>query len=266
MIYFGIVAAFFVLIYFLYPRVSIYFSESKAGSVELRPKNFSDLFKGKGYWINHKTIDQDFISSGLVGWYLASDALLSNPDFSNLKIDKPIVLMFNSSVPADQSTIENMKQSITRHRDSISAVIWQYETLCDTQEAAGCSADEIGKREGDLEKIHTFSNSLGLRFGATVNFSPQFSQRTYGITYANADKFADFIVPVIDCQKMDCDKTDWIVNGWMEDFTAASVPEVPIASMKIISSGTAPIVPQKILDKFNYLEPSPISIGYWVWQ
>jgi len=88
----GVVAVFIIAAAYLLfqpKRVSVTLPYGEAGDGET---NFAldSLFRGSGCWITKATVDNNFVTSGVFDWYVATDKVLQNSNFPAIK--KPLIL------------------------------------------------------------------------------------------------------------------------------------------------------------------------------
>jgi hypothetical protein len=241
------------------------------------PFPIHSLFKGSGCWITNGTVSNEFATSGVFDWYVATDPVLKNENFP--KINKPFVLALSTSqnpisndvteaTIGEDVTIKAIKSQIEAYRsnetykDILSGVIWDFEYQCAV--SGSCTDTEKNARKLYLGYINNFVHSLGLPFGASVWGNPVNYNTACGISFAEISQFVDFIVPQLYCQKNNggCNNPALTQSKWTDENNAATVPLVALAAIETTDPVVA-MTSQQLIDNYSSLNPKPTSIGYW---
>jgi hypothetical protein len=238
--------------------------------------SLQSVFKGSGLYMTNNAIKNPNITSSFFDWYVITDSIMSNtsPQVKEILANgKPKILQVGNGnscfddlntgticnpQPVSENTIQTMKDLITKNKSKIVGVVWDYER----QHVPANTAIT------DLNKIRSYSNSLGLPFGV-VTFRGNLITDYLGLNYSQLASYSDFAMPMIYCQWWLCDRADLTQNEWTGTINAAASygkPIVPLTALRATSKdlpGPGPITPTQLVSNYGALNPRPASIGYW---
>jgi hypothetical protein len=144
-----------------------------------KSKSASTLpMKGIGCWVQKTSLDNPHIYADVFGWYVVDAAIIDS--FDN-KAKKPLFMSYSGQSAA--FLIKKMQEE----KGKITGVIWDYEHDNTPQNVA----------EEDLKKTYRAAKDLNLSFGVAVLANPKASLRKNGVSYENAESFADFLMPMM---------------------------------------------------------------------
>jgi len=244
-----------VLAFFALPCFSMARGERKAvreiekmtpgkQAVAQKSRSASQLpMKGVGCWVQKTSLDNPNIYSDIFGWYVADTAIIDS--FDN-RTKKPLFMSY-AGQDAD-FLIKKMQE----RKGKITGVIWDYEHEGTSQNVA----------EGDLKKAYRAAKDLNLWFGVAILANPKASLRRNGVSYENAESFADFLMPMLYVQWFGM-KRQKLENFLSDERRATKLPI--IATMTIETTKTKPpkkLTPGEIVGIYKGLPAD----GFAVWN
>ena len=199
--------------------------------------------KGIGCWVQKTSLDNPNIYSDVFGWYVADTSIIDS--FDN-KAKKPLFMSY-AGQDADP-LIKKMQEK----KGKITGVIWDYEHENTSQDVA----------EGNLKKAYRAAKDLNLWFGVALLANPKASLRKNGVSYENAESFADFLMPMLYVQWFGM-KRQKLDNFLSDERRATKLPI--IATMTIETTKTKPpkkLTPGEIVGIYKGLPAD----GFAVWN
>jgi hypothetical protein len=199
--------------------------------------------KGIGCWVQKTSLDNPRIYSDVFGWYIADVSIIDS--FDN-KTKKPLFMSY-----AGQNA-DFLIKKMQEKKGEITGVIWDYEHKNTPQDVA----------EGDLRKAYRAAKDLKLLFGIAVLANPNASLRKNGVSYENAESFADFLMPMMYVQWFGM-KRQKLENFLSNERRATKLPI--IAVMTIESVQTKPPIKLTPNDIVGIYKGLPAD-GFAVWN
>ena len=199
--------------------------------------------KGIGCWVQKTSQDNPHIYSDVFGWYVADTAII---DAFDNKAKKPLFMSY-----AGQDS-DFLIKKMQEKKGKITGVIWDYEHEGTSQNVA----------EGDLKKAYRAAKDLNLWFGVAIVANPKASLRRNGVSYENAESFADFLMPMLYVQWFGM-KREKIENFLRDGRRATKLPI--LALMTIETTKTKPpkkLTPNEIVSIYKGLPAD----GFAVWN
>jgi len=199
--------------------------------------------KGIGCWVQKTSLDNPHIYSDVFGWYVTDVSVIDS--FDN-KEKKPLFMSY-----AGQNA-DLLIRKMREKKEKITGVIWDYEHENTPQNVA----------EGDLKKAYRAAKDLNLWFGVAILANPKASLKKNGVSYENAESFADFLMPMMYVQWFGM-KRQKLENFLIDERQKTKLPI--IAVMTIESMQTKPprkLTPNEIISIYKGLR----SDGFAVWN
>jgi len=204
------------------------------------------LFAGKGCWVQDRSMANPHIFSDVFSWYVVSGSNMDDELVAN--INKPIFMAVTMKKP------ERVKEKIDLYGNRIVGVIWDYEFADTPQEVA----------EASLAEIYNYAHQKGLLFGVAVVSSPEQSRTVNGVDYKRAERFADFLMPMLYCQWWGC-KASLTAAAYLSEVKATSLPLVVTVALDTVSAAVknSELTVGDLTSNYGMLTPSPPGFCFW---
>jgi hypothetical protein len=208
------------------------------------------LLRGKGCWIQERSLFNDNITSEVFDWYVVAGGLMSDPlVIAKIPPGRPI-FMATTFKEAD-----NVMKRIDMNVGKIVGVIWDFEF----------PRTKLAVAEPKMKEVHEYAKSKGLLFGVAVVANPQKSRILNGIDYKRAEKFADFLLPMLYCQWWGCRESRTLAI-YNDEVKRTTLPLVPIVALETTSDRVKEPILGKEAMASNYGTLSPAPLGYCFWS
>jgi hypothetical protein len=203
-------------------------------------------FLGKGCWVQDRSMDNPHIFSDVFTWYVVSGSNMEEEFVGNL--ERPIFMAITMKKP------ERVKEKIDLYANRIVGVIWDYEFPDTPQDVA----------EADLTVIYNYAHSKGLLFGIAVLSSPERSKAVNGVDYKRAERFADFLMPILYCQWWGCKESQTTAN-YEGEVRATNLPLVVTVALETVSTSVkdSVLTVENLTNNYGTLTPPPLGFCFW---
>ena len=204
--------------------------------------------KGTGCWVQVNSINNPHIYSDVFSWYIMPIALLK--DFKDTR-NRPVFWGFSGKSP------EALISMLDEYKGRIAGVVWNYEITGNRENS-----------EKDLRAAYLKAKSLNMSFGICISMNPETASRLIGIEYRHADKFADFVMPMLYVQSFSGLKYPLLSHRRqkVEEMVAFEKRESPVPIVPVIALATTQrpksITPDELVQVYKDL-PVP---AFAVWN
>lgn len=210
--------------------------------------------KGLGVWITKDSLATH-------GQYNYGEWFIVGSEYAEFVLQKirtrPVFALFS------YRDLYKVERFLWQHRDRINltgvVVVYSDRTIVKNESHVS------------LADIYATLRSQNRRLGVVVLSDPVISEQKFGISYGEAKKFCDFIMPTIYCQFWDR-KPSTTRSIYKKTLKCSSVPVVPIVACKTTKPPTSDLTRLEFLDNYDFLGlPSFVlwnveSIGVSFWK